>query len=601
MQVTIDGIQVSTTAGTDGRWQTEFQPPAVGGPYELTVNAHETLTLYDVLVGDVWLCSGQSNMEYGLRAVDGGLEAIEAADRPTLRLYSVSTQTAYGTREEPNGEWKVCTPESAGARGGFSAVAYFFAERLQQEIDVPIGLIQAAVGGSPIESWMTPEALAGFVEFKPALAEIARLRVVGAPEYGNYITHWYDEHDQGARDGANWADPQLDETGWRTTSLQSGFEDLDIPTEPAVVWFRRQITLPDPLPAGTARLRLGVVEKMDTAWINGTWVGASSWVENPRVYRIPEGVLRPGANQLTLRVFKLKPDGGLQTPLSELTLELGDGTTLPLAGEWRAKLSVDARSPHPLPLGFENYPTMPTVLYHGMVGPLAPRALAGVLWYQGEANFTRAHQYRQLLPGLIADWRAQFKQPDLPFYIVSLPAFMGRRDEPGTDGWAELREAQALAGQTVPNTETIVAIDLGDANDIHPRNKRPVGERLALAALARQYGHDLPYSGPRYKSVERLPGALRLTFSGTAGELLLRQGDKGFAVAGNDQKFHWAEARIDGDSVIVSSPEVPQPVAARYAWQANPPTLLYDSAGLPAMPFRTDDWRLSTEPAAHKD
>jgi sialate O-acetylesterase len=250
---------------------------------------------------------------------------------------------------------------------------------------------------------------------------------------------------------------------------------------------------------------------------------------------------------------------------------------------------VDARPPHPLPLAYENWPTMPTVLYRGMLQPLAPLAITGALWYQGEANFTRAAQYRTLLPALIADWRALFRQPDLPFYVISLPAFMPRRDQPGSDGWAELREAQAETVRTVPHTGLVVTVDTGDAANIHPPDKQPVGERAALQALRETYGRGVVSHGPVFERAEKIGGALRLHFTHTEGGLVVR-GDKlgEFAVAGADRVWHWADAKLDGDRVIVSSPAVPDPVFVSYAWQANPLATLFNGAGLPAAPFRTD-------------
>jgi sialate O-acetylesterase len=252
---------------------------------------------------------------------------------------------------------------------------------------------------------------------------------------------------------------------------------------------------------------------------------------------------------------------------------------------------VDARPPHPLPLTFENYPTMPAILYEGMIQPVAPLAITGAIWYQGEANAERAYQYRTLLPAMIGDWRKLFGQGDFPFYIVSLPAFMPRRDQPGDDAWAELREAQALTARDVKNSGLAVTVDTGDPDNIHPKDKKVVGERLALCALAREYGKKISDAGPTFTSVEHLPGALKLHFSHTVGGLVVK-GDKleEFAVAGRDRQWHWADAKVEGDSVVVSSPMVSDPQAARYAWQANPAATLYNGAGLPAVPFRTDNW-----------
>ena len=583
VSVAIAERHAAAHADSTGRWQVNLEPPAVGGPYVVRIDGPASRDLTDVLVGDVWLCSGQSNMQWPLSRALGGEEAAEAADRPQLRLFRVPQTVAYARGTAVSAAWRVCTPQEAAE---FSAVAYFFGERLQDELSVPIGLVQSAVGGSPIESWMSPEALSAFPEVAPALEEIARLQAAGVPPTGSFLMHWLDQYDAGLA-GDTWAAPMLDEAGWKNVTVPGGFADFGVADAPAIVWFRREVELPDPLPTGTARLQLGVVEKMDTAYINGRWVGASSWVENPRTYAIPAGALRPGLNQIAIRVFKLRPDGGFQSPPERLRLVLGDGTALPLAGEWKAQLSLDARPPHPLPLSYENYPTMPTVLQHGMLAPLAPLALSGALWYQGEANFTRAAQYRKLLPAMIADWRALFRQPDLPVFVVSLPAFMARREKPDTDGWADLRGAQAFAAATVPNTAVAVTIDLGDPHDIHPRDKRPVSDRLALLALDDHYGRDVVSRGPRYASFERRGNECVVYFTHTDGGLEIRGGPPEFALAGPDGTWHWADGRIEGDTVVVSSSEVSEPVAIRYAWQANPRATLFNRAGLPAAPFST--------------
>jgi sialate O-acetylesterase len=604
--VSFAGQEKTAAAGPDGKWLVTLDPlPASAEPRELFITTGnqksyrgrpaadssqiQNQKFHDVLVGDIWLCSGQSNMEFELARARDGAEAVKNSTEPAIRLFRVASQPAYAPVLAPRGEWRRCEPAAFERPGGFSAVAYYFGRKLHAETGVPIGLIQAAVGGSPAESFMSPEALGRFPEFAPGLAIIDRLKKRGGPVYGSYVMHWYDEFDRGVA-GA-WQEPGFDDAAWKTVSLHNGFARLGVPDAPAVVWFRREITLPDPLPPGKAKLLLGVVERMDTAWLNGHWIGASSWVENPRAYTIPDGVLHPGRNQITLRVLKTVPDGGFRSPAEKLQLTFGDGTAIPLEGEWRAAASVDARPPHPLPLGYENWPTMPTVLYFGMVRPLAPLALTGALWYQGEANTTRARQYRTLLPALIADWRALFAQPELPFYIVSLPSFSPRRTQPGGgDGWAELREAQALAAQNVPHTGLAVTIDVGDADNLHPIDKQPVGERLALLALRHNYGRDVVCDGPTFARAEKIPHALRLHFAHTDGGLVVKGERLGeFSLAGADHVWHWADAKIDGDTIIVSSPDVPEPVAARYAWQSNPLATLYNGAGLPAVPFRTDD------------
>ncbi|HEU5079753.1 MAG TPA: sialate O-acetylesterase [Opitutaceae bacterium] len=608
--VQIENASERATAGADGRWEISLRPPKAGGPYLVSISASPVVNgndgstdaasgrgrkveLHDVLVGDVWLCGGQSNMEFGIKSANGGPEAAAAAHNKKLRLFSVKSQVGYSPKSTVAGEWKVATPEAlTEGYAGFSAVAYFFAQRVMQDVDVPIGLIQDAVGGTPAETWTSSKGLEGIKDFAPQLAEIARLREKGAPEYGNYIMHWYDEYDVGIR-GKNWSEPSIDDSDWKTVSLMKAFDALKLADVPAVVWLRREIVVPNPLPAGRAVLHLGVVEKMDTSFVNGRWVGASSWVENPRAYTLPPDVLVPGRNQIELRVLKLKSRDAFLSKPEDIYLQLGDGTKIPLAGEWKAKVSVDARAPHPLPLGYENYPTMPTVLNNGMLQPLAPMALAGVLWYQGEANAERAYQYRTVLPAMIEDWRRSFRNEALPFYIVSLPAFQTRKKQPGSDGWAELREAQALTAKKLEQVDVAVTIDTGEADNIHPKEKKIVGERLALLALADYYKKDVMAHGPRFVKAEQTRNgtALRVHFANAEGGLVNRGEEVGeFSVAGDDLQWHWAKAVIDGETVIVSAPDVPHPRHVRYAWQANPLASLYNKSGLPAEPFRSDEW-----------
>jgi sialate O-acetylesterase len=574
--------------GEQGRWEAKLRPPDTRDPFTLTISGTQTISFTNILSGDVWLCGGQSNMEFPLSRARNGAEAVTAAHRPQIRFFKVRSQPGYAPKAVVQGAWKVCSPETISTDGGFSAIGYFFAEALQRATNVPIGLIQDCLGGTPAESWTSAGTLRRLGGFDAALGEVERLRARGGIEYGNFISHWYDEFDIGLR-GQTWHHPDLNENDWRRVTLPGGFAELGVPTAPTVCYFRKTIVLPSPLPAGTAKILLGVVERMDTTHINGRWVGASAWVENPRLYSIGEGILRPGTNLISVRVLKTASDGGFRSKPEQLKLVLGDGAEIPLAGDWKGRLSVDASPPHSLPMGYENWPTMPAVLYNGMIAPVAPLAISGALWYQGEANAGRAAQYRALLPAMIADWRQAFQQGDFPFYIVSLAAFMQRKDSPGDDSWAELREAQAFAARTVSNSGLALAIDLGDAKDIHPIDKKEVGERLALCALANHYGKKVVFSGPVFDRAEILPGAVRVRFKHADGGLIGR-GDKlgEFAVAGADRKWFWAEARIEGESVLVSSDRVSEPRFVRYAWQSNPLATLYNGAGLPAVPFRTD-------------
>ncbi len=530
-------------------------------------------------------------MQMALRGARNGEEEIKSANYPEIRFFSVAPHAAYHHTDIPEGNWKVVSPETADR---LSAAAYYFARKIQQEIHVPIGLVVDAVGGTPAEAWTSAEALRPLKDFDVPLAELEKVTAAGGPEYGNYVMHWYDQYDVGLK--RNWAAPEMDDSTWKEVDIRGGFAELGVPDTPALVWFRRELVLPDTVPAGRALVFLGSIERMDTVYINGKQIGASAWVENPRVYFVPDGVLKPGKNTMAIRVLKTKPQGGFLGKSDELHLTLGDKTNLPLAGKWKGQLSVDCQPPHPLPIGYENWPVMPSVLYQGMLAPIAPLSITGALWYQGEANSERGFQYRKILPVMISDWRKLFGQGDFPFYIVSLPAFHHRSEVPIDDPWAETRESQSLTAASIHNSCLAVTIDTGDPDNIHPKEKLPVGERLAFCALAKHYGKKVPYSGPTLDSVKRLPNSIQLRFAHTDGGLVAK-GPKleEFEIAGEDRKWYWADAHIDGKTVVVSSPSVPNPKEVRYAWQSNPAATLFNGAGLPATPFRTDTWKGMTE------
>jgi len=595
VRVEIAGRVAKTVTGADGRWHLQIQPPAPGGPYLVKISdAEQSVTLHEVLVGDVWLCGGQSNMELPLSRTRNGADEIAAANHPEIRFFTVRSHVSYSPNKIPQGSWKICSPQTVAEGSGLSAVAYFFARRIQQDIHVPIGLVQDCVGGTPAETWTSPETLHRLKDFDVGLAELERLKSQRGTEYGNCIMSWYDDYDLGLKN--DWAATKFDDANWKVVQIPGGFQELGVPDAPSVCWFRKEITLPNPLPPGKATIHLGVIERMDTTYINGQWAGASAWVENPRAYSVNDGILKPGKNLVTVRVFKTKTDGGFMSKPDELKLMLGDGTSIPLAGEWKGAVSVDARPPHPLPLSFENWPVMPSVLFQGMIQPVAPLAITGAIWYQGEANAERAFQYRTLLPAMIGDWRKLFGQGDFPFYIVSLPAFMHHQNQPTESSWAEMREAQAFVARNVRNAALAVTVDTGDPDNIHPADKKIVGERLAYCALARQYSEKIVYQGPTFKSVEHLPHALKIHFDHADGGLVVK-GDKPgeFSIAGKDHKWFWADATIEGDAIIASSPMVGEPEAARCAWQSYPIANLYNGARLPAIPFRTDNWPGITE------
>jgi sialate O-acetylesterase len=409
---------------------------------------------------------------------------------------------------------------------------------------------------------------------------------------------WYRANDAGTSATIPWQSTLLDDSGWATMALPAAWEEAGLPGFDGVVWFRKEVELPASAVGKPMTLSLGTIDDQDATFVNGVPVGAMDTWNAMRSYAVPAGVARAGRNVIAVRVLDTSGAGGLTGKPEALTLQVEDGPAIPLAGPWRYKATADLTKAPPFPMSLGANPNLPTVLYNGMIAPVLPYAIKGSIWYQGESNAGRAWQYRTLLPTMIADWRQRFESGDFPFLIVSLANFMERKPEPSDSQWAELREAQAYTVQTVPKTGLAISVDIGDPVDIHPKNKQDVGHRLALAARKIAYGEKgLVASGPVFRGMAVEGNAIRLRFDNVGGGLVAKDGKlAGFAIAGADRKFVWAEARIDGDTIVVSSPAVPNPVAVRYAWADNPDATLFNKAGLPAVPFRTDDWPLTTQP-----
>lgn len=580
-------------AGPDGRWANVLEPLAAsskGLKLEVETNKPGLKAIIDdVLVGDVWLCSGQSNMEMGIMLCNEDDE-IARADHPHIRLLTVPHKTAFSPRETFSADWKPCSPEALrdGTWGGFSAAAYFFGKKLHQELGVPIGLIHSSWGGTVAEAWTSAPALKDFPEFKPILAEVSAIAAsTAADPDAEYLDAWFLKHDPGTQQG--WFKMNADASAWREVDLPGSWSDCGIPGYEGVVWAQRHIELPAAWADLPLVVRVGEISDNDTTWLNGTVIGRTNYFGVPRSYQIEAGIAKPGTNTITLRVTNIG-GGGILTEKAPMIIHPADdeSAAIPLAGKWRMQETAKLADTGKAMVG---NPNIPSVLYNGMISPLAPAALTGVIWYQGESNASQAEQYRKLLPTLIGDWRTRFQRDDLAFHIVSLANYQAPHEQPRDHPWAELREAQAMTAKNVPHCGLAVAIDIGDAADIHPKNKRDVGKRLALSALAKTYGKPIAGSGPWFRAMSAKDGHIRIGFDHTEGGLQLK-GDstRSFAIAGNDRRFVWANAVIDGDSVIVSSPTVPDPIAVRYAWDTHPQACLYNGAGLPAVPFRSDDW-----------
>ena len=603
VQVTFQGHgYAASLPDASGRWQAILPATAAGGPYTLTVQGQNTLVLTDVLVGDVWLASGQSNMQFKVKDPNpGGYQPVQDADQeiaaahyPRLRMLTVSQALAYQPQTEAaSSTWQVCSPATVA---DFSAVAYFFGRGLLQRYHVPIGLVVSSWGGTPAEAWVSAEGLRAFPEFQPALAEFARRSTALADDQRRYearqqeLLHHGRALDHGYLPGGRtWADPGFDARAWPTMPVPGPWESQpSLGGYDGIVWFRKELDLPAEMAGQPLTLSLGQIDDADSTYFDGQLIGHTTGYAALRTYPVPAALVRPGRHVLAVRVVDTGGGGGLMggAPL-QIT---GAGRPLPLAGPWQYQPGLPpAEAPQPPYPGGGSQ--APSVLYNAMLAPLLPLALKGVIWYQGETNVGRAAQYQHLLPALITDWRQRFGPPDLPFLFVQLANFLPAQAQPGPSAWAALREAQAAA-LALPRTGMATAIDVGVADDIHPHNKQAVGYRLALAAARTAYGEtNVTASGPVLAGYTVTGPAVRLRFNSQGSGLAVR-GDtlRGFAVAGADRQFRWATARLVGSEVVVQSPLVPHPVAVRYDWADNPAGTLVNRAGLPALPFRTDAW-----------
>ena len=597
--VSIDGVSAKARTDSSGEWVAKLPSLSAGGPYTLTVTGLQTVTLQDIMVGDVWICAGQSNMEFGIgNALNADAETA-AANYPNIRLFTVPRATAITPLATAAGQWQVCTPASVRQEGtwnGFSAVGYYFGRDIFQTINVPIGLIQSTWGGTAAEAWTSQKTLpARLPEFKPAFGILAAARTAAAQNKqlspADLVSQWYAQSDPGT--AGNWQAPNFDDSSWKSMQLPNYFEQVDDPTLVpfhGIIWFRREVDLPDAMAGKDAILHL-YADDNDATWVNGTPVGYTEGYSTERKYAVAGSLLRPGRNFIAVRVLDTGGLGGIYGKPEQLSLEFPGGQPLGLDGAWRYKPSAPLSSLEVFPSDVHNQ-NFPSVLYNGMIAPIQTFGIRGAIWYQGENNASRAYQYRALLPAMIGDWRQHWGEGPCPFYIVQLANFRPPSEQPGDDEWAELREAQLMTAEHTPNSGIALAVDIGDANNIHPKNKQEVGRRLSLVALAKTYGQAIEYSGPVYRAYKVEAGAIRIAFTHLGGGLVAKDGAAltGFAVAGADHKFVWGDAKIDGDTVVVSSAQVPSPVAVRYAWSINPAVSLYNQAGLPAPPFRTDDW-----------
>ncbi len=586
--LTFQENKFSTTADDEGNWEIQLPPQEAGGPYEMTFQGSNQITVENILFGDVWVASGQSNMELWMGRVRYTYEdEIQNSENSEIRQFMVPDQYDFKQthRDFESGEWQSASPETIL---DFSAVGYFFAKELNETYDVPIGIINAALGGSPVEAWMSEESLKKFPDAYEELQKFKDDDLIQQIEQEDQerIGNWYSElnqKDEGLRADPEWSEANVHDPGWSVMELPGYWSDeTPLGDQNGVVWFRKEIDVPERMTGKPARLWMGRIVDQDSVFVNGQLVGTTGYQYPPRRYHLDSNVLKEGKNVIAIRVINSSGSGGF-VPDKPYYLSVGTDT-LHLSGEWKYKLGASME-----PLGSQTFVRWkPAGLYNRMITPLLDYKIKGVIWYQGESNTGNPDEYEERFSTMIQTWRDEWNQGDFPFLFVQLANFMETTDEPVQSNWAELRQAQ-LNTLKLPNTGMAVTIDVGEWNDIHPLNKKDVGHRLALQARKIAYGEDdLVAGGPIPDHSTFTTDHVTIEFKNTGERLTTSDGEplRYFSISDDGENFVWAEAEIQGDSIKVWSDEIKNPVAVRYAWADNPESAnLINQKSLPATPF----------------
>ncbi len=578
-----------STANEAGKWEIILPAQKTGGPHEMTFKGSNELKIKDILFGDVWFCSGQSNMVHQM-AIHNITYAKDIADatNSNIRHFWIPTATNLNRPAEDfsaNASWKVCSPENVLP---FSAVAYFFAKKMYEKYQIPIGLINASVGGTPIEAWTSEEGFKDFAKIQETIQKNKDTTYINSfKRVGGFTPPQM--QDKGLIGDKKWFDISYTPKGWKSINVPGYWEDQGIKELNGVVWYRKEIDVPASMIGKTTRVFLGRIVDADVLYINGKQVGATTYMYPQRRYNVPADLLKAGKNIFVVKVTNNGGKGGF-VPDKPYCL-FAEKDTIDLKGTWQYKVGevFIPRNDGSFGGGFSAQ-NAPTSLYNAMVAPVINYGIKGILWYQGESNSGKGEEYAKLQPAQIADWRNKFNQGELPFLYVQLPNFMDANYIPSESQWAELREAQ-LKSLSVPNTAMVVGIDLGEWNDIHPDNKKSVGERLALAAQKLVYNENVVGSGPIFQSASIEGNKIVLSFTQIGSGLIANDDEelREFAIAGVDKKFVWATAKIVGNKIEVSNKNIASPMYVRYAWADNPNVNFYNKEGLPASPFRTDE------------
>jgi len=609
--------EISAVSDESGNWICQVQTPQAGGPYELQISGNnETITLKNILIGEVWFCSGQSNMEMPLAGwppndpILNSIEEIAKANYPNIRLFTVTRAVTAYPKQDCIGQWDPCIPQVAKS---FSATAYFFGRELYNELGVPIGLIHSSWGGTPAESWIPENKLERFEEFRSVLKKIntSKGKIKKREEWLEAKPKIKVKSDSGDK---KWSDldfkdqkvinPAFNDNTWKVMQLPQFWENTEMDFFDGVIWFRKQVMFPSHWMEQDLVLELGPIDDMDITYLNGVKIGENMqeglW-QVSRIYNIPANLVKSADNTLAVRVIDNQGGGGIYGDSTQMKIYLKKDPAdfISLAGEWKYlpiaeyqdgqfflfDLETQEFNDRPK-LEIEIGPHTPTCLFNAMVNPIKPYGLKGFIWYQGESNAGNPDQYQYLFPTLINSWRQKWQNEALSFYYTQIAPY----DYGEETSSQRLREAQ-LKALSVPNTGMAVTLDIGNANNIHPANKQDVGKRLALWALAKDYHKEIDFSGPIYRTSEIKANEIILTFDYADDGLILKSGrSTGFLIAGEDKEFKEAGIRIDGNSIIVSNPQIQYPVAVRYAWDNIAVATLFNRADLPASSFRTDTW-----------
>jgi len=572
----------TTTADATGNWKITLPQQKAGGPYIMTINE---ITLKDILIGDVWLASGQSNMELPMRRLTPlYADEIKNANNQNIRFFTVPQKYNFKSpqTELDGGKWEATNPQTIL---NFSGVAYFFAKELSQKNKVAVGIIHASLGGSPIQAWMDENSLKKYPEYLDEAKKWQNDDLIKSTESGEQALSkaWYAELDQ--RDiGLNqhWENFDLNDSDWKTMNIPGSWEDKEGSFEGSV-WFRKEINLTKNQAGKVAFLNLGRIKDADVTYINGTKVGNVTYEYPPRWYDIPAGILKEGKNVIAVRISNGSGKGQFIAD-KPYYLEIG-GNKIDLKTGWKYKIGAKMEKMAP---GQTFIRWKPTGLYNAMINPLINYNIKGAIWYQGESNTGKPKEYGDLLTTMINDWRSKWNQKDLPFFTVQLANFMEPKAQPVESNWAELREQQRQVSLKVPNTGLAVIIDIGEWNDIHPLNKKTVGDRLALQALKVADKKNIIAEGPFYQSMKTDGNKIILSFKTGTDDFAPVAELKGFTIKGKDGKYEWAKAKIGGNKIIVWNDTVSNPVSVRYDWADNPDGNLKNKSGLPASPFTTE-------------